>query len=97
MTNSTQVNTAPTLRQFATIADEHELIVTSKLGASTLSRVRFKRLEYPNAEVEQPDFLKGLVLGEYPVARDILGQMFDLCIRDQVKAVNELLGGREGA
>ena len=36
MTNSTQINSGPTLRQFATYLDAVELVVTSKLGPRTL-------------------------------------------------------------
>lgn len=93
MSTSTQVITAPTLRQFATAGGEQELIVTSKLGTSTLSRVRFKRLDYPLSASDQPAFIKELVLQEFPVAAEVLGQMFDKCISDQASAVNTLLRG----
>lgn len=93
MSNSTQVVTGPTLRQFATWIEDGELVVTSKLGTSTLSRVRFKRLEFPHVVSDQTGFLKARVLREFPVAADILGSMFDLCITDQAKAVSNLLAG----
>ncbi|MFL1449319.1 hypothetical protein ACI77O_13060 [Pseudomonas tritici] len=93
MNSSTQIITAPTLRQFATSGDDQELIVTSKLGVSTLSRVRFKRLDYPRLECDQTGFIKGLVLQDYPVAAEVLGHMFDKCISDQAAAVNVLLAG----
>lgn len=93
MSNSTQVVTGPTLRQFATWIEEGELVVTSKLGTSTLSRVRFKRLEFPHAESDQAGFLKGRVLREFPIAAHVLGGMFDQCITDQAKAVTNLLAG----
>lgn len=89
--NSTQVITAPTLRQFATWIEDGELVVTSKLGASTVSRVRFKQLDYPAVQDDQACFLKGLVMRDFPVAQRVLGSMFDQCIHDQAKAVNTLL------
>ncbi|NVL50017.1 hypothetical protein F2S72_09730 [Pseudomonas syringae pv. actinidiae] len=92
MSNSTQINTAPTLRQFATYLDEGELVVTSKLGSSTISRVRFKTLEYPSSMGERAEFIRRKVLSEYPVAESVLGNMFDLCITDQAKAVTALIG-----
>ncbi|MPQ69263.1 hypothetical protein [Pseudomonas sp. MWU12-2323] len=91
MNNSTQVVTGPTLRQFATWIEDGELVVTSKLGTSTLSRVKFKRLEFPFAEIDQAGFLKDRVIREFPVAAHVLGAMFDQCISDQAKAVTNLL------
>lgn len=91
MSMSKQVITGPTLRQFATVVEDDDLVVTSKLGPSTVSRVRFKRLAYPATSSEQAVFLKALVLTEYPVAMTILGKMFEQCIEDQAKAINQLL------
>ncbi|MCF5371322.1 hypothetical protein [Pseudomonas syringae] len=93
MNNSKQIVTGPTLRQFATQMDDDDLVVTSKLGSSTVSRVRFKRLEYPHAVTDQAGFLKGLVCREFPGAESVLGSMFDMCIADQAKVVNALLAG----
>lgn len=92
MSTSTQINTGPTLRQFATFIEAGELVVTSKLGTSTLSRVRFKQLDYPTGSGEGADFLKERVLAEFPVAATVLGVMFDQCITDQARAVSNLLG-----
>lgn len=91
MTNSMQVITGPTLRQFATLVENGELIVTSKLGSSTLSRVRFKKLQYPGSIGERTDFIKARVLQDFPVAATVLGGMFEQCISDQAKAVDTLL------
>jgi hypothetical protein len=93
MSNSTQIVTGPTLRQFATWIEEGELVVTSKLGKNTLSRVRFKRLEFPHVQPDQSGFLKERVLREFPVAASVLGGMFDQCIADQAQAVSNLLAG----
>lgn len=92
MSNSTQINTGPTLRQFATFVDGDDLVVTSKLGTSTLSRVRFKQLDYPAGKGEGAEFLKKKILSEFPVAESVLGKMFDQCVTDQAKAVRALLG-----
>jgi len=89
--SSKQVSTGPTLKQFATLVDDDVLVVTSKLGTSTLSRVRFKQLEYPVQRDEQRAFLRSRVLQEYPVAESVLGEMFEQCISDQAKAVSQLL------
>ena len=58
MSKSTQINTAPTLRQFATYLAEGELVVTSKLGTSTVSRVKFRQLEYPAGVGEGEAFIR---------------------------------------
>lgn len=89
--SSKQVNTGPTLKQFATLLSSDELVITSKLGSSTLSRVRFKQLEYPAQLDEQLAFIRHRVLHEYPVVQSVLGVMFEQCIRDQAKAVTELM------
>lgn len=91
MSTSTQINTGPTLRQFATYLDESELVVTSKLGSSTISRVRFKKLDYPG-NGEGVEFIRQKVLSEFPVAESVLGHMFDTCISDQARAVSVLIG-----
>lgn len=92
MSNSTQIITGPTLRQFATIVDDEDLIVTSKLGPSTLSRVRFKVIDYPTVPSEQTEFIRDKVLQEFPVVANVLGSMLEQCILDQAKAVESLLG-----
>lgn len=92
MSSSTQITTGPTLRQFATYLDEGELIVTSKLGASTISRVRFKELEYPAGSGEGADFIRQEVLRQFPAAESVLGSMFEKCITDQARAVSNLIG-----
>lgn len=92
MTNSTQINSGPTLRQFATYLDAVELVVTSKLGPRTLSRVRFKKLDYPASHKEGADFIREKVMSEYPAAATVLGAMFDQCIADQATAVSSLIG-----
>jgi hypothetical protein len=93
MSNSIQVVTGPTMRQFATWIQEGELVVTSKLGTSTLSRVRFKQLEFPHTHSEQAGFLRERILSEFPVAASVLGGMLEQCITDQAKAVTSLLRG----
>lgn len=92
MSNSTQITSAPTLRQFATYLDAGELVVTSKLGPRTISRVRFKELDYPSGHGEGAEFLRQKVLSEFPAAVTVLGSMFDTCITDQAKAVSCLIG-----
>lgn len=92
MSNSTQIITGPTLRQFATIVDDEDLIVTSKLGTSTLSRVRFKLIDYPAVPSERAEFIRDKVLQEFPVVANVLGGMLEQCILDQAKAVESLLG-----
>ena len=92
MSKSTQINTAPTLRQFATYLAEGELVVTSKLGTSTVSRVKFRQLEYPAGVGEGEAFIRQRVMTEFPVAETMLGPMFEICICDQARAVSSLLG-----
>jgi hypothetical protein len=94
MTNSIQVITGPTLRQFATIFEHGELVVTSKLGQSTLSRVRFLARDYPADPDSRSQFIKDRVLDEFPVVAGVLGSMLDKCISDQALAVNNLMDGR---
>jgi hypothetical protein len=89
--SSKQITTSPTLKQFATLLNDDELIVTSKLGTATVSRVKFKQMEYPSQSDEQATFIRERVLQFYPVADRILGEMFEQCISDQAKAVSELL------
>lgn len=91
MSSSTQIITGPTLRQFATIVDDEDMIVTSKLGVSTLSRVRFKMVDFPSAPGDRADFIKERVLSEYPVVANVLGGMLDQCILDQARAIESLL------
>jgi hypothetical protein len=91
MSNSSQIITGPTLRQFATIVDDEDLIVTSKLGPSTLSRVRFKVIDYPAAPSERTEFIRDKVLQEFPIVASVLGSMLEQCILDQAKAVENLL------
>ncbi|HDS1721558.1 hypothetical protein NPS53_08615 [Pseudomonas putida] len=92
MSNSTQINSGPTLRQFATYLDAGELVVTSKLGPRTISRVRFKELDYPSSSGKGADFIREKVMSEFPAAATVLGAMFDQCITDQARAVNCLIG-----
>ncbi|KQW19975.1 MULTISPECIES: hypothetical protein [Pseudomonas] len=89
--NSRQITTGPTLKQFATLLNENELEVTSKLGTSTISRVRFRQLDYPTQHDLQISFLRSRVQRDYPVAETILGCMFERCINDQAKVLAELL------
>lgn len=89
--NSRQIITGPTLKQFATWLDEEELEVTSKLGTSTVSRVRFRQLDYPTQHDLQLSFIRSLIQREYPVAEATLGNMFERCISDQAKVLAELL------
>lgn len=89
--NSRQITTGPTLKQFATLLNENELEVTSKLGTSTISRVRFRQLDYPTQHDLQISFLRSCVQRDYPVAETILGCMFERCINDQAKVLAELL------
>lgn len=88
---SVQVATTSLLRQFATEIAAGELAVTSKLGSSTVSRVKFKRLEFPAGHEEQLGFLKGLIELQHPTAPEILRTAYSACLSDQVKAVNSLL------
>lgn len=92
MSNSTQISTAPTLRQFATYVEEGELIVTSKLGTSTVSRVRFRKLDYPSSIGAGVAFIREKVMSEFPAAESVLGPMFEKCITDQASAVSILIG-----
>lgn len=88
---SFQVSTSPLLKQYATEIGEGDLTVTSKLGNSTVSRVRFKKLQYPHGAVDQEIFLRGLVGTANPTAHVILADWFDQCIKDQARAVEQLL------
>ncbi len=89
--SSTQIITTTLLRQFATIVGDEEVSLTSKLGPSTVSRVRFKQMSFPAAEDDQIGFITELVEAQYPLARKSLQGMFEACISDQAKAVKELL------
>jgi hypothetical protein len=93
MPTSSQIITGPTLRQFATIVDDDDLIVTSKLGPSTLSRVRFKVVDYPAVPADRTEFIREKVLQEFPVVANVLGGMLEQCIIDQARAVESLLEG----
>lgn len=96
MASSTQVITGPALKQFATLIGEDELVLTSKLGNATLSRVRFSRSDYPESRPERQGFIRDIVIRNYPKAALVLSTLFDNCIRDQELAVDKLLGGGEG-
>lgn len=91
MQNSIQVSTGPLLKQFATKVGEEEVALTSKLGTTTVSRVRFKRISYPRDLATQEDFVASLVDELSPSARQELNTQFEACISDQVKALNLLL------
>lgn len=88
---SVQIITSPVLRQFATIVGEGELAVTTKLGSSTVSRVKFKRMDFPSNPGEQVKFIQGRIANEYPTAETMLAGMFMRCIEDQIGAVNQLI------
>jgi hypothetical protein len=88
---SIQVTTSPLLKQFATVLSEDELALTSKLGTNTISRVRFKSLAFPADEAEQLNFVEELIDGQHPEAKGVLKGMFPACVRDQARAVRELL------
>lgn len=90
--SSVQVSTTSLLKQFATELGEGELAVTSKLGATTVSRVRFKKLDFPAHADDQLGFLQSLIEQEHPTAPQILSSMYGQCLNDQAKAVNTLLG-----
>lgn len=91
--SSKQVQTTSLLRQFATEMGDGEIAVTSKLGINTLSRVRFKQIDYPSVEADQVTFLRCLVTSEFPNAGLVLDGMFEQCLLDQAKAVSTLLLG----
>lgn len=88
---STQITTTALLKQFATMIDDDEVTLTSKLGTSTVSRVRFKSLNYPSTAEEQECFVRDLIESSYPKARQALQGMFEECISDQARAANTLL------
>ena len=92
MQNSIQISTGPLLKQFATRLSADEIALTSKLGTSTVSRIRFKRLSYPNDIADQEEFVTSLVDNQNPTARQELLDQFYPSICDQVKALNLLLG-----
>lgn len=88
---SKQISTGPTLKQFATLLQQDEVEVTSKLGTATISRVRFRQLDLPSSPTDRVDFIRSAVMREYPNAQGVLGCMFDLCISDQAQVLSELI------
>ena len=90
MSTSIQVVTGPLLRQFATTLSDEEVVLTTKLGSSTVSRVRFKRVAFPDDPGQQLDFVEQLVDRHHPSARQEFKASFHACIADQVKAFNQL-------
>tara|TARA_R110002124_G_scaffold128157_10_gene288644 strand:+ start:18154 stop:18456 length:303 start_codon:yes stop_codon:yes gene_type:complete len=89
--SSTQITTTALLKQFATYVESDEVTITSKLGTSTVSRVRFKRLSYPSSHNDQECFIRSLIEADYPKAQQTLQGMYDKCINDQMRAINNLL------
>lgn len=93
MAKSIQVRTTPLLRQFAIEVGDGMIEVTTKLGPQTLSRATFATVEYPVEPGLREPFLRSLALLANPQLPTILKDKVEICIADQVQAVERFLAG----
>lgn len=88
---SSQINTSPLLRNFATRMPDKRIQVSTKLGTQTLVRVDFPPSTYPDNCDQQLVFLQDLILRANPEAFDLLRDVAARCIDDQRKAIGNLM------
>ncbi|MBM5458927.1 hypothetical protein H8F21_15275 [Pseudomonas sp. P66] len=89
---SSQINTSPLLRNFATLITTTSIQVSTKLGSQTVLRAEFSPSTYPDNADQQLMFLSELIARTNPGALDLLKDVAERCIDDQRKAIANLMG-----
>lgn len=95
--NSAQVQTSPTLRNFATRISETNIQVTTKLGGQTLVRANFPPSSYPEEAERQLEFLHQLITQTNPGALDFLQEVAGRCLEDTRTALSKILAAPAAA